>query len=86
MNVVKTSNIQTIHASGIELMRKVPLYSLPSTRLQTLASCSGNASPIRIHRRLFSRFALPLPCATFRLGNIAAQFPFRQRPHHFITL
>jgi hypothetical protein len=86
VNVPQASHIQPIQPSSIELMRKIPLHPFPSAGLQTLASCSGNPPSIRIHCRLLRRFAFPFPCATFRLGNIAAEAPLGQFPHYFITV
>ena len=86
LNIVPTSHIQPVHASAIELMRKVPFHALAAPCLQPLSPCSSNPPSIAIHGRLLHVLTVPFASASFRLGDIGPHAPLGQLPDHSIAV
>src|SRR3954469_1883166 len=52
MHILDATDVESVHAAGIELMREVPFDSLTPLPLHPLASFSPDAPTVTIHRFL----------------------------------
>ena len=60
VHVLYASDIEPVHAAGIELMREVPFDPFSALPLQPLATFALNAPPVGIDRCLLRLFAVPV--------------------------
>ena len=72
VNVLCASDIEPVHAAGIELMREVPFDPFSALPLQSLATFALDAPPVGIHRFLLRLFTFLVARTPFRFGDVTS--------------
>src|SRR6516164_1334875 len=75
-----------MHASGVELVREVPLDALSSLALQPLAAFTPDAPTVPIYRLLFRRLAFPSALAPLRFRDVGPHLHLGHRPDYLVAV